>query len=73
MDLKNLKSVFSYTRYTLLEANLESPRGIAVHPGIGRMFWTDWDRHGPKIEAANMDGTDRQVIKKRLTFVTINQ
>ena len=25
------------------------------------MFWTDWDRYGPKIEAANMDGTDRQV------------
>ena len=43
----------------MLEANLESPRGIAVHPGIGRMFWTDWDRYGPKIEVANMDGTDR--------------
>ena len=42
---------------------MDSPRGIAVHPGIGRMFWTDWDRYGPKIEAANMDGTDRQVIE----------
>ena len=34
-----------------------------MHPGIGRMFWTDWDRYGPKIEVANMDGTDRQVQK----------
>ena len=25
------------------------------------MFWTDWDRLGPKIEAANMDGTERMV------------
>ena len=40
---------------------MESPRGIAVHPGIGRMFWTDWDRYGPKIESANMDGTERMV------------
>ena len=23
------------------------------------MFWTDWDRYGPKIESANLDGTDR--------------
>ena len=21
-----------------------SPRGIAVHPGIGKVFWSDWDR-----------------------------
>ena len=25
------------------------------------MFWTDWDRYGPKIESANMDGTERMV------------
>ena len=43
---------------------MESPRGIAVHPGIGRMFWTDWDRYGPKIESANMDGTERMVTLK---------
>ena len=77
----------------LLEGDLESPRGIAVHPGVGeekfyifttsfiiyyfgpifsinsfwikgRMFWTDWDRLGPKIEAANMDGTERMVQQR---------
>ena len=30
---------------------------------MGRMFWTDWDRYGPKIESANMDGTERMVIQ----------
>ena len=53
-----------FSRYTLLEGELESPRGIAVHPAIGRMFWTDWDRYGPKIESANMDGTERMVSCK---------
>jgi len=27
-----------------------------------KIYWTDWNRDGPKIEAANTDGTDRQVI-----------
>ena len=27
------------------------------------MFWTDWDRYGPKIESANMDGTERMVTR----------
>jgi len=26
------------------------------------MFWTDWNREAPKIEKANMDGTDRQSV-----------
>ena len=26
------------------------------------MFWTDWNRDAPKIEMANMDGTDRRVL-----------
>ena len=59
------------TRATLLEGDLESPRGIAVHPGVGRMFWTDWDRLGPKIESANMDGTDRMVSSIRLYFLNL--
>jgi len=61
-DTIEVASMEDGTRYTLLENKLESPRGIAVHPAIGRMFWTDWDRYGPKIEAANMDGTDRQTL-----------
>ena len=26
------------------------------------MFWTDWNRDAPKIEKANMDGSDRQSL-----------
>ena len=26
------------------------------------MFWTDWNREAPKIEKANMDGTDRRAL-----------
>ena len=49
------------TRLSLLEGELESPRSIAVHPGLGRMFWLDKDRLGHKIEMANLDGTERRV------------
>ena len=26
------------------------------------MFWTDWNRKAPKVETANMDGTNRRTI-----------
>ena len=26
------------------------------------MFWTDWNREAPKIESANMDGSNRLAI-----------
>ena len=35
----------------------------------GRMFWTDWDRLGPKIEAANMDGTERMVMQRLIKAI----
>ena len=28
------------------------------------MYWADWSRNRPKIEVANMDGTDRRVLVK---------
>ena len=47
---------------TLITDGLIDPRGIAVHPGIGKMYWTDWNRLAPKIEVANMDGTMRSIF-----------
>lgn len=45
-----------------------------------RLYWADWNRDGPKIEMANMDGTERVVLVKDdlglpngLTFDTDNQ
>ena len=27
-----------------------------------KMYWADWSRNRPKIEVANMDGTDRRIV-----------
>jgi len=45
----------------LISGGLEEPRAIALHPGAGLMFWTDWGVEG-KIERAGMDGSQRKVI-----------
>lgn len=47
---------------TLISDDLINPRGIALHPGLGKMYFTDWNRASPKIEMANMDGTGRNVL-----------
>lgn len=45
----------------LFSENIDQPRGIAVDPLRGFIFWTDWGQH-PRIERASLDGLDRQVI-----------
>ncbi|XP_074601049.1 nidogen-like [Brevipalpus obovatus] len=51
----------SYQR-ALIKTDLVNPRGLALYPQLGLMFWTDWNRAGPKIEAAYMDGTGRRTL-----------
>ncbi|KAK7603208.1 hypothetical protein V9T40_003207 [Parthenolecanium corni] len=34
------------------------PRGIAIHPSEGYMFWTDWVSGNPSVNRANLDGSD---------------
>lgn len=46
----------------LINTDLVEPRGIVVHPELGKMYWCDWNRLNPKIEFSNMDGTARQVM-----------
>jgi hypothetical protein len=29
-----------------------------------KLFWSDWNREEPKIESANLDGSDRQIVAK---------
>uniref|UniRef100_A0A183BS53 EGF-like domain-containing protein n=1 Tax=Globodera pallida TaxID=36090 RepID=A0A183BS53_GLOPA len=48
-------------RAVLLHDDIDQPRGLAVDPRVALMFWTDWGQH-PRIERANMDGTDRTVL-----------
>ncbi|XP_031838991.2 sortilin-related receptor [Nomia melanderi] len=38
--------------------NLRKPRGIAVHPMNGYMFWTDWAPDNASVSRANLDGTE---------------
>jgi nidogen (entactin) len=51
-------------RKILVSENLMNPRGIAIHPSQGKLFWSDWNRDSPKIERANMDGSSRTVFVK---------
>lgn len=50
-------------RAVLVNKNLVNPRGIAVDPGK-YLFWSDWDRDGPKIEYSNLDGSARKLLLK---------
>ncbi|XP_049867994.1 nidogen [Pectinophora gossypiella] len=55
LDTKLRKVLFSRDGIT-------NPRGIVVHPQRGKVFWSDWNRAAPKIEWANMDGTQRGIF-----------
>ncbi|KAJ8960391.1 hypothetical protein NQ314_006081 [Rhamnusium bicolor] len=46
-------------RRTILDSRvLHKPRGIALHPQHGYMFWTDWSAENPSVNRANLDGTN---------------
>uniref|UniRef100_A0AAY5EZH7 EGF-like domain-containing protein n=1 Tax=Electrophorus electricus TaxID=8005 RepID=A0AAY5EZH7_ELEEL len=51
-------------RTTLIAGGMEHPRAIALDPGQGIIFWTDWDASFPRIEAASMSGGGRHVVFK---------
>ncbi|XP_043284191.1 sortilin-related receptor-like isoform X2 [Venturia canescens] len=56
-------------RRTILGPNdLQKPRGIAVHPMFGYMFWTDWAVGNASVSRANLDGTN---IKRLFTKGTV--
>jgi hypothetical protein len=45
---------------TLID-QLVRPRGIALHPKKGMLFWSDWGDQ-PKIERSALDGSNRTVL-----------
>ncbi|XP_015604569.1 nidogen-2 isoform X3 [Cephus cinctus] len=49
-------------RKVLVDEGLMNPRGMAVHPYRGKIFWSDWYRAAPKLEWANADGTEREIF-----------
>ncbi|KAF6207786.1 hypothetical protein GE061_016234 [Apolygus lucorum] len=46
----------------IIDKNLVNPRGVAVHPYRRKLYWSDWNRKGPKIEESDLDGSQRRVI-----------
>ncbi|KAJ7345670.1 hypothetical protein JRQ81_001620, partial [Phrynocephalus forsythii] len=66
IDMVNLDGT---NRVTLIAENLGNPRGIAVDPTVGYLFFSDWDSLSgdPKVERAFMDGTNRlDLVKTKL-------
>lgn len=50
-------------RKTILDKTvLRKPRGIAVQPVLGLLFYSDWAEDNPHIGRANMDGSDPKII-----------
>ncbi|XP_071951355.1 uncharacterized protein [Antedon mediterranea] len=48
-------------RKTIIDTDVDKPRAIAADSVNGVIYWTDWGNE-PKIERANMDGTNRTVL-----------
>lgn len=61
-DTIEVANLESKKRKVLINDGLVDPRGIVVHPGYGKMYWTDWNRASPKIEVSNMDGSGRNIL-----------
>uniref|UniRef100_A0A4W4GUH3 Low-density lipoprotein receptor-related protein 2 n=1 Tax=Electrophorus electricus TaxID=8005 RepID=A0A4W4GUH3_ELEEL len=56
-------------RITLIAENLGNPRGLALDPTVGYLFFSDWDplNGEPGLERAYMDGTNRYgIIRSKL-------
>ena len=56
-----------WRRTVLTSQHIKKPRGIAVHPIQGYLFYTDWDASKPHIGRANMDGSNQKIILQNPT------
>eukprot|EP00058_Branchiostoma_floridae_P017898 XP_002603387.1 hypothetical protein BRAFLDRAFT_80380 [Branchiostoma floridae] len=45
--------------HVIVHTGVDRPRGIAVHPQTGFLFWSDWSRQKPRIERAVLSGEQR--------------
>ncbi|TKR61239.1 hypothetical protein L596_028376 [Steinernema carpocapsae] len=46
----------------LISHGLTKPRGLAVDSMNGHIYFSDWDDSNPKIEKANLDGSERTMF-----------
>lgn len=59
IEMLRLKTRF---RKTIIFEDLEEPRAVVVAPEHGWLFWSDWSEQKPKIERADLDGSNRLVL-----------
>ncbi|XP_069945612.1 nidogen isoform X2 [Cherax quadricarinatus] len=61
-DVISVAAIKDGKQRVVIKDGLVNPRGIAVHPGLGLLFWSDWNRRGPKIEVSGLDGSNRRIL-----------
>lgn len=49
----------------IVDVNIGKPRGIALDPTKGYIFFTKWGTAHPSLERAQMDGTERKTLVDR--------
>ncbi|VTJ92329.1 Hypothetical predicted protein, partial [Marmota monax] len=56
------------TCVTLLDLELYNPKGIALDPAMGKVFFTDYGQI-PKVERCDMDGQNRtKLVDSKIVF-----
>lgn len=65
-DIDQVRATYFGTSCIIFERltgdGLGDPRGIAVASELGWLFWSDWNKKDPKVERANLDGSERTFI-----------
>ena len=62
-SIRNLTlTFFEQICKTILSVRLSKPRGIALDPNEGCMFFTVWGTDIAKLERSNLDGEERFVL-----------
>lgn len=51
--------------------DVQHPRGLALDPRAGFLFWSDWDTEDPRIERSRMDGSEREIIAHVQSFTGV--
>ena len=65
-DLFHLRNI---RKIILSPPILKRPRGIAVHPVAGYLFWTDWSAENPSVNRSTLDGSNiKQLFKEPVVY-----
>lgn len=62
LDQIEVADMQGISRRTLVAGDMDNPRAISVDPRYGYLFWSDWDKHNPRIERITMAGEERTII-----------